>query len=64
MRKAETQTERKAPPGWERDRTMLRAEALQVVMVELSAATLANFEALGVRTPVLSDFADMAGGRA
>ncbi len=32
--------------------------------VELSAATLANLEALGVRTPVVSDFAGMAGGRA
>ena len=32
--------------------------------VELSAATAANLEALGIRAPVLSGFADMAGGRA
>jgi hypothetical protein len=40
------------------------ARAAEARGIELSAATLANFEALGVRTPVLSDFADMAGGRA
>jgi hypothetical protein len=32
--------------------------------VELSAATLANLEALGVATPAVGDFARMAGGRA
>jgi hypothetical protein len=32
--------------------------------VELSAATIANLEALGIRTPAVADFAHMAGGRA
>jgi hypothetical protein len=32
--------------------------------VELTAATAANLEALGIRAPVLSGFAGMAGGRA
>ncbi len=32
--------------------------------VELSAATAANLEALGIKNPVFPGFADMAGGRA
>ncbi len=32
--------------------------------VELSAATAANLEALGIKSPVFLGFADMAGGRA
>ena len=32
--------------------------------VELSAATIANLEALRIRTPAVADFAQMAGGRA
>ncbi len=40
------------------------ALAAAVREVELSAATIANLEALGIRIPVLSGLADMAGGRA
>lgn len=43
------------------ERSALAAAAREV---ELSAATIANLEALGIRTTALSDFADLAGGRA
>ena len=40
------------------------ALAAAVRELELSAATIANLAALGIETPVLSDFGEMAGGRA
>ena len=43
------------------ERAALAAAAREL---ELSAATIANLEALGIETPVLSDFGEMAGGRA
>jgi hypothetical protein len=40
------------------------ARAAATRELELSAATIANLAALGIGTPVLSDFGEMAGGRA